>query len=413
MIPKPLNEIEWSDIEALRDSGREEDDTIEYKGSFSGGSDFLAFNENQQKAAVDGIAKEALAFLNGRGGDVVIGVAEFKNDHPKIEKIIPLNNVIATADRLAQALAALIEPAQTVLTIRAIRQSDGNSDGVMIVRCPASLRAPHRSKRTKECYIRRGRESVPMPMDEIQDASVQRNLTRQERSSELERLFHGMIEGIVRRERLAGTRLHARIALLPFAQATFEIPENFLNTIAQSLPRLTDGGGEARIDDVFFRVNRIWRPVLRGKAQTNHTDEGRGDFMELVGREFRANGAAIYDAAWRIGHNNGGTEIHEIVPIRTMVEFIATALWQMRSLVNGLPASLPAVLELRTLAEGSIKFGMDSRGRDLISLVPGVTQMASFEVTSLEAFDDALSQMQRDLYALVERAPPYLLAFDN
>ena len=30
MIPKPLNEIEWSDIEALRDSGREEDDTIEF-----------------------------------------------------------------------------------------------------------------------------------------------------------------------------------------------------------------------------------------------------------------------------------------------------------------------------------------------------------------------------------------------
>ena len=98
MIPKPLNEIEWSDIEALRDIGREEDDMIEFKGSFSGGADFTAFNEKQQATAVDGIAKEAIAFLNGRGGDVIIGASEFKNDHLKIESLTPIANATAVAD---------------------------------------------------------------------------------------------------------------------------------------------------------------------------------------------------------------------------------------------------------------------------------------------------------------------------
>ena len=151
MIPKPLNEIEWSDIEALKDSGREEDDTIEFKGSFKGGSDFLAFNEKQQAEAVDSIAKEVIAFLNGRGGDVIIGASEFKNDHPKIEVLTPLQSVNATADRLAQSLAALIEPAQTVLGVRAIKQSGPDVEGIIVVRAPSSLRAPHRSKRTKNC----------------------------------------------------------------------------------------------------------------------------------------------------------------------------------------------------------------------------------------------------------------------
>ena len=37
MIPKPLNEIVWSDIEALRDSGREEDDTMSTRAAFQAG----------------------------------------------------------------------------------------------------------------------------------------------------------------------------------------------------------------------------------------------------------------------------------------------------------------------------------------------------------------------------------------
>ena len=60
MIPKTLNEIEWADIEALRNSGREEDDTIEYKTSFSGGSDYLAFSDPKRAKAIEGVDRKSV-----------------------------------------------------------------------------------------------------------------------------------------------------------------------------------------------------------------------------------------------------------------------------------------------------------------------------------------------------------------
>lgn len=158
MIPKALTEIEWADLEALKESGREESDTIEFKGSFSGGgSDFLALTESQREKAVKGIAREVIAFLNGRGGDIIVGAEEADNAHPSIKEFRLLANVSATADRLAQALSATIEPYQAVLGVRAIRPETGDN-GVILLRAPASLRAPHRYTRDRECYIRRGRE---------------------------------------------------------------------------------------------------------------------------------------------------------------------------------------------------------------------------------------------------------------
>jgi Putative DNA-binding domain len=410
MIPKPLNEIEWSDIEALRDSGREEDDTIEYKASFSGGSDYLNFTDSQREKAIIGIAREVIAFLNARGGDLIIGAEEEKNENPKIKALMPMSAVTSIAERLFQSLSSVIEPYQSVLGVRAVR--DGSDDtGVILVRAPQSLRAPHRLTKNKECYVRRGRESVPMPMDEIQDIAVRRNLTRQERLQELAYYFDGLSEGRVRRETITGCRFHARIAFLPFARNTVDIAEVILNEVVSRPPRLSDGHGQVVIEDVFFRLNRIWRPVLRGKAQISLYDDGA--FIELIRREFRIGGSAIYDAAWRHPHNNQGSEVHDIVPIRWMVDFIASALWEIRAFASKFPTSLPGLLELRTFASTPIKFGMDRNGRDLVALLQGLTIMAPFEINGVDDFDMALTQMQNDLYSLVERSPPYLLAFDD
>ena len=150
MIPKPLGEITWSDILALQESGREEDDTIEYKESLAGGLDYQALSSGQKDKARDTIAKEVIAFLNGRGGDIVIGVQEGDNDLPKIKAITPLQNVDKTVGSLADSLAAIIEPRQAILAIRAIREHNDDTEGVIIIRAPSSLRAPHRSTQTKE-----------------------------------------------------------------------------------------------------------------------------------------------------------------------------------------------------------------------------------------------------------------------
>ena len=412
MIPKPLNEIKWSDLEALRDSGREEDDTIEYKASFSGGSDYLGFTDPQREKALKGIAREAIAFLNGRGGDILIGVEEESNDHPKIKGFNPLENLAATAERLAQALSATIEPYQSALGVRAIRMN-GSDRGVIVVRSPSSLRAPHRFTRDRECYIRRGRESVIMPMDEIQDTAVQRNRNRSERTTELDALFDGLELGIVRRQKATGSRFHVRIAFLPFGASQIPLSDNLLYQLADSQPRVFDAQGKVNIEDSFRRVNRLWRPVLRGRAQTNLYEEP-GDFLELVGRQIGHSGIVVCDVAWRHDHViPGSSEVFNVVAISWVMDFVSCSLWFVRDLIKEFPSLVPGLLCARTFSDGPMKFGMDQRGYQLLPLLPGLTRIEPFEILSVDDLDSSFGQLQHDIYSLVEQVPPYVLSFSQ
>lgn len=412
MIPKPLNEIEWSDLEALRDSGREEDDTIEYKASFSGGSDYLGFTDPQREKALKGIAREAIAFLNGRGGDILIGVEEESNDHPKIKGFNPLENLAATAERLAQALSATIEPYQSALGVRAIRMN-GSDRGVIVVRSPSSLRAPHRFTRDRECYIRRGRESVMMPMDEIQDTAVQRNRNRSERATELDALFDGLEHGVVRRQRATGSRFHVRVAFLPFGASQIPLSDNLLYQLADSQPQVFDAQGKVNIEDRFGRVNRQWRPVLRGKAQTS-TYDAQGDFFELIGRQIGHSGTVICDAAWRLDHViQGSSQVFDVAPIPWLIDFVAGALWLVRGLIKEFPSLAPGLLCVRTFSEGPMKFGMDRHGHQLLPLLPGLTRIEPFEILTIDDLESSFGQLQNDIYSLVEQVPPYVLNFSD
>lgn len=301
MIPKPLSEIGWADIEALRDSGREEDDTIEFKSSFSGGSDYLEFNDSKRAKAIEGIAREAVAFLNGRGGDIIIGVCEAANDHPKIEKITPVQNVVQTSDRLEQSLAALIEPTQAVLALRAIRLAEDASEGVIIVRCPPSLRAPHRFTPTKECYVRRGRSSVPMPMDEVQDLSVRRFDLRSERLDALERQFSDLDSDRIGRSYLNRHRIHFRTVLLPFSVQQIEIDDQILGALNGHDPLISNGTKGERIDVPFRHLSGPWKPVLRGrrleKLQIGNLNEN--DFFYSA-KQIGENGNFVQEFACRV-----------------------------------------------------------------------------------------------------------------
>lgn len=412
MIPKALNEIEWSDILALRDSGREEDDTIEFKSSFSGGTDYLEFGDAKRAKAIEGIAREAVAFLNGRGGDIIIGVREAANDHPKIEEITPVLNIDQTVDRLAQSLSALIEPSQTVLGLRAIRQAEGTSEGVIIVRCPSSLRAPHRFTPTKDCYVRRGRSSVPMPMDEVQDLSVQRNSWRIQRLAEIESLFERFEEGAVRRETAQGDRFQLRMVYVPISKQQISISDELIRKIFSQRPEAFDRNGSVQIKDSFFRLG-LWRPALRGRAQTNLEGNIDSDYRELIGRELRENGSLIFDVSWRYSFTPPGrSAVRQVVPATWIIDFIVNCLWSIRQMMILLPMSMPGYLVVKTNIVGSIELGLDSSGRDLVNLLPLRTDIQPFEINELADLDGALNQLQIDLFALVERAPRYVLSFE-
>lgn len=359
MIPKPLNEIEWSDIEALRDIGREEDDMIEFKGSFSGGADFTAFNEKQQATAVDGIAKEAIAFLNGRGGDVIIGASEFKNDHPKIESLTPIANATAVADRLAQALSAIIEPVQTVLNVRAILQSPPGDLGIIVVRVQSSLRAPHRSRRTKDCFIRRGRESVSMPMDEVQDLTIRRADLRRERFELMFAQFSDFASDRVGRSTLSRHRFHIRTVFLPMNEPQITIDSQLCALLNGPDPALTQGDKNERIDVPFRYLSNNWFPILRGKRIEVLRPGGwsEDDFF-FSAKEIKENGIFRVEFGCRISIGKNEHKVNGLF-FNWIAGFAANAISCILKLVEKFPELGEGFLRTGIYCDGEIVAVLD------------------------------------------------------
>jgi hypothetical protein len=403
VIPKPLNEIEWSDIEALRDSGREEDDTIEYKASFSGGSDFLAFTDSQRVKAVEGVVREALAFLNGRGGDIVIGVREAKNDHPRIEEITPVANIVATVDRLAQSLAAVIEPTQSILGVRAILKPDSDTDGVIVVRAPSSLRAPHRYTGNKECYIRRGRESVPMPMDEVQDVTIRRADLRRERLQVLSSFFEDIASQRVGRSTLSPHRFHVRMAYVPIQELEYSIDEAVVSALRGCDPVITKAGNTEQIDVPFRYLGHSSRPVLRGRRFENLQNSawGENDFF-FCAKELRSSGAMVAEFACRVELRGQPGGIHGFYQ-DWLPGFFANGLSSFSNVLNQRPAFAPGVLRIMMHCAGSITTAVNSGawgGKDL-EWPPGQTSLPDFYIEDRLSLLNIFDQIQIDAGAIV------------
>lgn len=409
MIPKPLNEIEWSDIEALRDSGREEDDTIEFKGSFSGGADFLAFNDKQRNDAVDGIAKEVIAFLNGRGGDVVIGAKEFKNEHPKIESLTPVQNVVQTVDRLAQALAAAIEPVQSVLALRAIPSPAGDGTGVIVLRAQSSVRAPHRSRRSKECYVRRGRESVPMPMDEVQDIVLNRAMRRNELNEILNKQFFDIKHSRIGLRSLNVDRSHIRMCYIPDNIEQNDLDSDTLRDFFGHTPQVSNGKNSIRNEIAFEGLSRLWRPQLRGKFVESFGEYGR-DFIYSK-KAINRNMLMMSEFAIRHEYEQQGVA-RKVVHYDWIVGFFANSLLSIREVLS-LRSQMPqgTLRVVAFFADGhSLGLGERNWGSELL-FVPGVTQLPDFPVEGPSSLNPIFAQVQIDICSLagVECPNPYML----
>ncbi|WP_027530333.1 helix-turn-helix domain-containing protein [Bradyrhizobium sp. WSM3983] len=130
--------------------------------------------------ARDDIAKELVAFANAYGGVIIVGIEE-TDDSPKransiFEPIIP--SVHDCADRLVQSLRSVIDPPIPMLEARGIEVADGG--GVIVLRVGSSPSAPHGFGRPSNAYVRRGSNSEPLAMRDIQSIFYERR-TRLER----------------------------------------------------------------------------------------------------------------------------------------------------------------------------------------------------------------------------------------
>lgn len=411
MIPKPLNEITWSDIEALKVDEREEDDMLEYKQAFSLEEngvetlhyDYAALNKNQRKKANDSIAKHAIAFLNGRGGDLILGVKELSKENPAIAEFTPIHNIVETRDRLERAMAEVIEPRQTALSIKAVISPEDTNVGVLVVRANSSLRAPHRSTISKDCYVRRGRESVPMPMDEVQDLTIRRTELRRERSQFLSAQFADLDTERVGRTSLDDRRFHIRTVFVPVQEQQIEIDEGLCQSFCGSDPILFRPNVKEAIDLPFRNLGFNWRPVLRGKRVETFTNNWyRRSGFTFCAKEARCSGTLLSEFACciPIGEDD---DPHYGFYHDWIAGYLANTLVSFERVWRYLPR----------LGEGVIRIAMRSRG-NLISVMNngvwghshhqwpnGVTELPDFPILDSRDFTKIFRQVQLDAASII------------
>jgi hypothetical protein len=401
MIPKPLTEIGWADIEALRDRGREEDDTIEYKGGFTGGSDFLALSEQQRKNAVDSIAREVVAFLNARGGDVIIGAQEARNENPVIEAISPVANVLATTRQLDDALSALIEPRQAIIGVKAVRQTDDDTNGVIVVRAPSSLRAPHRTSRDKDCYIRRGSKSVPMPMDEVQDVTLNRALARSDRIALMDSLFADMVDGIIGYRRLPAQRFGIRMAFVPYNSGEVLLSEECLIAMTGNDSPVYLEGQPTTNTVAFRQLPEQWRPILRGRQKENFVQYAPDNLMdfEFARKMIRSDGVMISDFSCNGIFPSQSSSI-ERIHFEWIVGFFSNQLRSIRSVLNTSPNINFGAIRTCLYVSGDFHLTLGNHFAQNFRLPGGLTTIPDFEYSSDQRLDVIFEQLQKDVLAI-------------
>lgn len=180
----PIESITAAHIHALIASQVEEGPRFELKRALAtndGRPDrWMRDQSSIGTVARDDIAKEVVAFANAYGGVVIIGIEE-TDDSPKrarsiFEPVIP--SVHDCADRLVQSLRSIIDPPIPMLEARGIEVSDGC--GIVVVRVGSSSSAPHGFGRPSNAYVRRGSNSEPLTMRDLQSVFYERR-TRLER----------------------------------------------------------------------------------------------------------------------------------------------------------------------------------------------------------------------------------------
>jgi hypothetical protein len=112
---------------------------------------------------------------------IIVGVEETE-DNPKRSKQIRLPmipHVVACAEQLAQSIRGIIDPPLPMLEVRGITNSS-DGDRVIVLKVPSSPSAPHGFERPPTAYVRRGANSEPLTMRDMQSMFFERR-TRFER----------------------------------------------------------------------------------------------------------------------------------------------------------------------------------------------------------------------------------------
>lgn len=293
MIRKDLNEITEADIGQLCEIRRSEDERIEFKQSFKGGSDLAGMSDSEREKAITGLAKEAVAFLNYRGGDIVIGIAE--DDDGVASSLAPVDASADTAERLRRSLQARIEPRPRSMSIRSVVAEGDFAKGYIVIRCEASLQAPHRIIQSKEFYVRKGTEASPMDINEIHDLTLrtagQGELIQKRVHEEL-----GDVEkSIANNRNLSGPGFRIRLVYAPLSQAQLRLTDEILVEFRERNNSFYYGDKKTSNDVAFRNLSDNWLPVLRGKMIELWVPGGEHERAGYASKRIQSDGTIVYD----------------------------------------------------------------------------------------------------------------------
>jgi len=125
-----------------------------------------------EELAKERLFKEIVAFANRSGGRLFLGIQESPEKPPKAKQITPVPRCHDLAEILERSARDQIEPPLSSFAVHGVVTEADGFGGVVVFDVGRSVLAPHRSKIDLHCYIRRGTESRPMTMTEIQDVML-------------------------------------------------------------------------------------------------------------------------------------------------------------------------------------------------------------------------------------------------
>jgi hypothetical protein len=201
LFEKPLSDWEWLDIQTLISNEVEESQYFEFKEALpsrDGSTDpWQSGRPRVSDYARDTIAEEMAAFANAYGGVLIIGIAE-SDDNPARASALGLliRDCVNCAARLEPAIRSRFDPPIQGFDLRALPSPDGNGEGVLVLRVPASSLAPHGVGRPPECYVRRGAVKEPATMRDLQNIFWETR-TRNERIRALQLERQEFLRGII------------------------------------------------------------------------------------------------------------------------------------------------------------------------------------------------------------------------
>ncbi len=150
LFKKPLSEVEFLNIQKLKDAKIEESAILDYK---------------EQMISEDKLVKHVTAFSNTSGGDLIFGIKEsgrggYPTGIPGIEDDINL-------ERLEQIIISNIRP-RIGVQFRKIDVPNSKDRIFLIIRIPEGQNRPYYDMKSRKYYKRYNYEAIPMDEFEIE-----------------------------------------------------------------------------------------------------------------------------------------------------------------------------------------------------------------------------------------------------